>query len=365
MVARVGYRSGAQGRRPALLTVSGTVPADLDEAVSSGDRPRADYAAIAARADADIVDVQRARGELGRVGAVLHRVGPGALLGWYAFRHRRSYRTIFTDGEQVGIPLALLTKLRRRREFRHVMIAHVLSTPRKTRLVRWTRIASEIDRYIVYCSYQARYVRDRLAVPADRVVHVPFMVDTEFFDPADVRVQRRRMICSAGLERRDYATLIEAVRDLDLEVVITASSLWSKRRSSTADRELPPNVRVGRLTMRELRDTYAAAAVIVVPLVEVDFQAGITAILEGMSMARAVICSRVAGQTDTIVDGVTGLYVPPGDVDAMRQAIDRLLSDPDEADRLGRNARDWVVEHADIDVYADVISRILSEAAGT
>ena len=89
------------------------------------------------------------------------------------------------------------------------------------------------------------------------------------------------------------------------------------------------------------------------PLHDVDFQAGITTILEAMAMGKAVVCSRTAGQTDALVDGVTGIYVPPGDPLALRGALERLLADPPLASALGREARAWAVTHADVAIYAD------------
>ena len=94
------------------------------------------------------------------------------------------------------------------------------------------------------------------------------------------------------------------------------------------------------------------------PLDDVDFQAGITTILEGMAMARPVIVTRTPGQTDTVEDGVTGLYVPIGDALALRDALRALLGDPPRAARLGAAGRRWVVEHADVERYA---SRLAAE----
>ena len=122
------------------------------------------------------------------------------------------------------------------------------------------------------------------------------------------------MICAAGLERRDYPTLMEAVDGLDVRVVIAAASPWSTKSDSTENRDIPSNVEVRRLSLFELRDLYAASRFVVMPLFDVEFQAGITTILEAMSMGHAVVCTRTEGQTDTIIEGETGLYVRPGDV---------------------------------------------------
>jgi glycosyltransferase involved in cell wall biosynthesis len=232
------------------------------------------------------------------------------------------------------------------------MIVHVMSVAKKWRPVRLARLAPLVDRWVVYASSQADFLRRRLGVPAERVVLSTFMVDTAFFAPELVDRPQRDLICTAGLERRDYPTLLEAVRDLDAEVVIAAASPWSRRPDSTADREIPSNVTVSRYDLHDLRDLYAESRLVVVPLDDVDFQAGITTILEGMAMARPVIVTRTPGQTDTIEDGVTGLYVPTGDARALRDALRALLDDHARAERLGAAGRRWVVEHADVERYA-------------
>jgi glycosyltransferase involved in cell wall biosynthesis len=172
------------------------------------------------------------------------------------------------------------------------------------------------------------------------------------------------MICSAGLERRDYPTLMAAVEGLDVKVVIAAASPWSKQADSSAGRTLPDNVEVRKLDHFQLRRLYAESAFVVMPLVDVDFQAGITTILEAMSMGLAVVCTRTSGQTDTVIDGHNGVYVRPSDPAALRAAIVRLLADQGEADRLGTNGREWVVAQADVSVYAQRIGTVVDEVRG-
>jgi glycosyltransferase involved in cell wall biosynthesis len=197
---------------------------------------------------------------------------------------------------------------------------------------------------------------DALSVPADRVLLSTFMVDTAFFDPALIDVEPERMICSAGLERRDYATLMEAVEGLDVQVVIAAASPWSKQSDATEHAVLPANVEVRKLNLFELRELYARSRFVVMPLEEVEFQAGITTILEAMSMGKAVLCTRTSGQTDTVTEGQTGRYVPPNDAGALRDAIVTMLDDDAFAHSAGEQAREWAVANADITVYASRLS---------
>ena len=62
---------------------------------------------------------------------------------------------------------------------------------------------------------------------------------------------------------------------------------------------------------------------------------GIVAI-EAMRAGTAVVASDTGGLGELVDDGVTGVLVPPGDVDALAQAIDRLWDDPATTDAMGR-----------------------------
>ena len=242
------------------------------------------------------------------------------------------------------------------------MIGHVLSPRKKALLHRLLQLRRRVDVVVVYASAQRRFAIDELGYRPDQVVLTPFMVDTDFWqdDPATVDTGRP-MICSVGLERRDYPTLMEAVRGLDVDVVVAAASPWSKRTSSADGVELPPNVEVRSFDQFDLRALYRRAAFVVVPLEETDFQAGITTILEAMSMGRAVVCSRTTGQTDTVIDGVNGIEVSPGRADEVRAAIVRLLGDPEEAARLGRAGRSWALEEAGVTTYAERLRSSLDQ----
>jgi glycosyltransferase involved in cell wall biosynthesis len=359
----------ANPERRALLTVSGVIPPDLLERVENGRQPRADYVELARTLNADLLDVEEARRRIGRAAGLIQRTtGRAGLLAWACFRERRRYDAIVTDGEQVGLPLALLCWFTRRRRFAHVMIAHIMSVKKKALPFRLLGLGRHIDSIIVYSSWQRRYVVERLGHPSEAVVLMPFMVDTKFFTPAAGPHSDDQMICTAGLELRDYPTLIEAARPLDVRVVIAAASNWSKRADTTEGRPLPPNVEVCSLDLFALRQLYADASFVVMPLAHTTFQAGVTTILEAMAMGKAVVCSRTQGQTDVVVDGVNGLYVEPGDVVELRSAIVSLLGDRAKTDELGRRARRYAVDEADIDLYvqriADVVTRSRAHRAG-
>lgn len=346
-----------------LLTVSGTIAPDIPAQVASGRRPRADYLELARTFDADLLDYPAARRLGGRVGRALERAGgPDLLLAWVCFQQRRKYRAIFTDGEQVGIPFALMGKLfGLGQHARHLMIVHILSVKKKMVFFDYFGIQSHIDRFLVYSTWQKQFIEQRWDVSPERVLFTPFMVDANFFAPGQVLPQKQTppLICSVGLEARDYPTMLRAVDGLNAQIVIAAASPWSKRADNTAGEVIPANVRVQRFSQFELRQLYADSAFMVMPLQNVDFQAGVTAILEAMAMGRAVICSRTPGQTDVVVDGETGIYVPPGDAQALREAIEYLLYHPEIAERMGQAGRRRIEQSMNLESYVERLGHVV------
>ncbi len=66
------------------------------------------------------------------------------------------------------------------------------------------------------------------------------------------------------------------------------------------------------------------------------------ALVEAMASGLPIIATAVSGTTQVMIPGETGLLVPPGDVDGLKQAILRLLADPARARAMGAAARQHV-----------------------
>jgi glycosyltransferase involved in cell wall biosynthesis len=367
------------------------VTADVDAARAAGGAqagPRRDYLALAAGLDVDILDRPTARHH--RLAGLIAQVcGIAAAQAALAFTRRNRYDAILTDGEHIGIPLALLLKLVGQR-VPHVTIGHRITASKKRGFFKWLKVQSHISRIALHSQRQHDLAVEELGLTPDKLALMPYQVDTEFWKPLP-GVAQERMICSAGLEFRDYPTLVQAVEGLDVKVRIGAASHWSKRRNTAANAEPPANVEVDRFDYFALREVYARASLVVVPLEEVDFQAGVTTLLEAMAMAKAVIVTHTAGQTDVVEDrrsttrgahprqrpaslmrrladtaGMAiepnGFYVPPRDPGALRRAIEYLLQRPDERARLGAAGRRTVERLAGIEQYVARLRALVDES---
>ncbi len=345
--------------RPVTLCVSGDIPADLRSQIDRSERPLTDYLAIADECGAELVDRPLVAAHAGPTGKLIRRVaGPDVAMAWHLFGRRRHLDVVITDGEQVGYPLALMMRLGGRRGMRHLMIGHRLTSRSKVLGAKRLGLFHTIDEVFLYSSKQVELSRDLIGFPQSKIRLIDFMVDTEFFSPQELPAPAGRpLISTAGREFRDYPTMLDAVRGLEADVLVASASPWSKRDDNAGSgNDIPDNVIVTKLSQSELRDTIDRSALVVVPVLETDFQAGITTILEGMAMGKTVVVSRTEGQTDVIVDGENGRYVEPGDPESMRRVLEELLVDPDQAERLGKKAREDAVARMDVRFYASVFA---------
>jgi glycosyltransferase involved in cell wall biosynthesis len=126
-----------------------------------------------------------------------------------------------------------------------------------------------------------------------------------------------------------------------LELVQAADGMTLVVAGDGPLRDRVPQAR-GFVPRHELGPFFERAAVVAVPSHREGFG---VACLEAMAHGRPVVASAVGGLLDLVVDGETGLFVPPRDVPALRAALERLLGDAELRERLGAAARARVREH--------------------
>ena len=341
--------------------------------------PRRDILMLAERCGGKIL--YRRPGGL-RQGLRARVFGPQLGHAWAAAAETERGGKVFADGEHVGFPLAAFLAFRFKRNVQLTVLGHYV-TKRWKRYLLWiaTRCVAR-GTLVVHSQTQAEAVRKLLPL-GWTVTLLPYQVDASFWMGA-AETQVRPLVVAAGSEHRDYQTLIDAVRDLDIDVCIASGSHWARTQAVGA--ELPPNVQFFTQTLpfAALRDLYARATVVVVPLFPVKNQSGITTVLEAMSMAKPVIVSATPGQTEAVTGGVfraegpaeptnrgpqlldlprdpgeTGIYVCPEDAEALRRALNSVLQDPDRAQRMGVDARASVLRNFTVEQFAERFAQVV------
>lgn len=85
-------------------------------------------------------------------------------------------------------------------------------------------------------------------------------------------------------------------------------------------------------------------------------------LLEAALLGKPAICSNIPGNNEVVKDGTTGLLFPPGDAEALAQAIDTLLLDRDRREQMGTAARNRARDEFTIEAMTDRIESVYQEA---
>jgi glycosyltransferase involved in cell wall biosynthesis len=167
-----------------------------------------------------------------------------------------------------------------------------------------------------------------------------------------------RLVREKGADVLLRAFAAVAAREKDARLLLFGEGPERERLSRLAD-ELGVAARVsmpGHVGRAEMERRCAGAWVQVVPsLWEEPF--GIVA-AEASMRGTAVVASASGGLAEIVRDGETGLLVPPGDADALADALARLLGDRDLAERMGCAGREFALRHFNEDAYADNFIRL-------
>lgn len=225
------------------------------------------------------------------------------------------------------------------------------SPPERIRLERM--IAKQADRVIATCSDEV-FELARMGLPRSRASVVPCGVDLGRFtaDGATLPRSAAHRIVSVGrlVPRKGFDIPITALTALpDTELVIAGgpgsgrieTDEEAQRLRETAERAgVSDRLRLpGQVSREDMPGLLRSAdAVVCTPWYE---PFGIVP-LEAMACGIPVVAAAVGGLTDTVVDGVTGLLVPPHSPRDLAAALRRLLSDESTREAFGIAGQDRV-----------------------
>lgn len=177
-------------------------------------------------------------------------------------------------------------------------------------------------------------IRDELGVAADRIVIVAV---------------------SRLVRHKGYPELLAAMRD------VPGAELWvvGERLATDRGEDLSPLFaeaagRVRRLGYRsDVAAVLAAADIFVLPS---HFEGLPMSIIEAMLAGLPVVATSIRGPREQVMDGVTGLLVPPGTIAPLAGALNRLVADPALRAEMGAAGRARALERYD---EARVVTRTL------
>jgi glycosyltransferase involved in cell wall biosynthesis len=181
----------------------------------------------------------------------------------------------------------------------------------------------------------------RQGYPDDRLQVVRNGIDATPAEPVRLAEGQTILEVARLAEVKGQRTLLAALAGLDATLVLVGRDL---EQSGAYERELRAEAErlgvAGRVVFAGYRDDVpallAGCDVFCLP----SLMEGLPlVVLEAMVQGAPVVATAVGGTPELVADGETGVLVPPGDVTALHEGLERVLASPDLARRLGEAGR--------------------------
>lgn len=252
----------------------------------------------------------------------------------------------------------------RRQNTKIVLVGFILTT-RRGRLHNYLRekyfrfVLSLADLVVVHSQTEAIRYADQFRQCSTRFAYIPWATHVDGLDalrsanePKPVGDQA--YILSAGRSGRDYRTLFEAFQAGNRKVRVVCDS-------AAAMAECQPSANIEVLD-HCYGDDYIKhvwnADCVVIPLAVDDISAGQMVLLQAMAMGKPIVITRTTTIAEYVTDGHDALCVAARDPQALREAVERLLADPQFSRQLGAHAEETFRRCFSIPTF---VSRLLEE----
>lgn len=233
-------------------------------------------------------------------------------------------------------------------------------------------LARGVDRYLAVSRDIARELVERLGWPEEKIEVVYNAVDVgrvEVSAPPGLREQlggsdtRPLVLTPARLDaQKGHDVLFEAIARVPDAVFVLAGEGPERERLEALAARLGIAERVCFLGRREdVPQLLAACDVFALPSL---YEGSSLAVLEAMAAGTPIVSSAIGGTDELIEDGRSGLLVPPGDAEALAEALRRVLGDPELREGLAAKARERVEAGLTKEQMAQRVSGVYRELLG-
>jgi glycosyltransferase involved in cell wall biosynthesis len=229
----------------------------------------------------------------------------------------------------------------------------------KSRFVVDRFIGRFVGHYIAVSKANARYLSEEKGLPSRKIAVIHNGCDLARFAPshrppsglkATLGFQEADpvLVVTARLEpQKGHRILLQSLQTVRREfpqvrlVCLGEGCLRGELESQVRDLGLEDSVRfLGHQS--NIMDWVALADFTVLPSL---WEGLPLAAIESLAAGRPMVATAVDGTPEVVIDGKTGITVPPGDPERLAGAICRLLREPELRDRMGEAGRKWVMEH--------------------
>ena len=256
----------------------------------------------------------------------------------------------------------------KKKKIKFITVAHGLEVTRKMSYIKkkWlSRTLKKSDYVISVSNFTRHRILEMYPVDSQKILVFPNGVDLSIFIPQldtlrlkkkhDLKEEKIILTLARVVERKGHDKVIEAIPAVlkkvpKLKYIIAGSyekKYYRKLQKLIEDLKLREVVIfTGYIQPYEIPHYYNLCDVYIMPSREPENSGdaegfGIT-YLEANACEKPVIGGNSGGVGDAIVDGETGFLVNPDNVDEIANKLFLLLSDPQLAQKLGKNGRDRI-----------------------
>jgi glycosyltransferase involved in cell wall biosynthesis len=241
----------------------------------------------------------------------------------------------------------------RDQRWRTVTVLHHPLSPLRHPFYRLTRFAQRTDRLVFISTAERDEFTARFGLPAAKSAVILGNIDTDFYRArnAGTIAAARPFIFAFGMSKRDYATLVAAMRLLpSIDCVIAAATLFDDAPVDFGPPPLPRNVKIfTRFDLRMVHHLISQCRFVVIPLEPklTQWAAGCTAAMVTQALGTPLIITRTPAIVEYLPASNHDLLCPAGDAGRLAELIDTLWSRPGtHADRGGEGRRHVEMHHA-------------------
>lgn len=211
--------------------------------------------------------------------------------------------------------------------------------PLKRWLIRF--VFEHVDRVVVLSSAWQHWVKETFKRSCIRVVHNPVLVPRTPI-PWTSRIKDSVLFLGRLGKRKGVYDLVNAAAQVaktaeDFQLLLGGDGELDRVQALAKQLGIGDRVKLLGWVQGEEKERHLTSSMIfVLP----SYHEGLPmSMLEAMAAGLPIISTQIGGIPEAVTDGVEGFLIEPGEIEALADRINRLLNDPDLAQRMGMAAR--------------------------
>lgn len=226
---------------------------------------------------------------------------------------------------------------------------------------RLSNVYEKVDAFVCPSKLMAKEL-EQFGISGNKVKYVPSFVDTSSFKPSAANGEYVLYYGRLSIEK-GVGVLIDAWSLLGegapILRIVGSGDAEAELKNIVAEKGIDTISFEPFLGEEQVREILNASSFVLVPSVCHDNAPMV--VFEAMASGKAVIASSVGGIIDQVVDGETGVLVPPGDPASIAEAVDFLKKNPEKNAEMGIAARNRAEVVFGPEVHLTALDKIFSD----